>query len=201
MINHSDRFFEETTAMDQHFAGRVFRVEVHQVRLPDGSLANREIVRHNGGACIAAIDDDENVYLVRQFRKPFDAELLELPAGKLEIGEDPLACARRELTEETGLSAESIEWLATAYPSPGYVSETLSIYLATGLTFGESNLDDGEFLSVHPYPLNEALAMIDRGEILDAKTQIGLLKARRVLDQRRLTYRTEGIYPEGKHHG
>lgn len=186
MTDEHNSFLEETTQMDQHFDGRVFKVEVHQVRLPDGRMAMREIVRHNGGACIVAVDAQENVYLVRQFRKPYDAELLELPAGKLEIGEDPLACATRELMEETGLRADLIEWLATAYPSPGYCSETLSIYLATGLTYGENKLDDGEFLSVHPYPLDEALAMIDRGEIRDAKTQIGLLKARRVLDQRKM---------------
>ncbi|MDD2533623.1 MAG: NUDIX hydrolase [Eubacteriales bacterium] len=178
-------FHEETTAMDQHFDGRVFKVEVHQVRLPDGKMAMREIVRHNGGACIVAVDDQENVYLVSQFRKPYEQELLELPAGKLEIGEDPLVCATRELMEETGLRAASMTWLATVYPSPGYCSETLSIYLATELTYGENNLDDGEFLSVHVYPLHEALAMIDRGEIRDAKTQVGLLRARRVLDQRR----------------
>ena len=162
-----------------------FQVEVHDVRLPDGRMAKREIVRHNGGACVVAIDDQENVYLVCQFRKPFDEELLELPAGKLEIGEDPLACATRELTEETGLSASSIEWLATVYPSPGYLSEVLWIYIATGLKYGQNNLDDGEFLSVHPYPMAEVLDMIDRGEIRDAKTQVGILRAARVLAARK----------------
>jgi ADP-ribose pyrophosphatase len=185
-MNHEQtNFHEETTAMDQCFAGRVFQVEVHDVRLPDGRMAKREIVRHNGGACVVAVDDDENVYLVRQFRKPFEEELLEVPAGKLEVGEDPLDCATRELMEETGLAASSIEWLATVYPSPGYLSEILWIYLATGLTYGQSNLDDGEFLSVHPYPMSELLAMIDRGEIRDAKTQVGLLRAARVLAARK----------------
>ena len=185
-MNHEQmNFHEETTAMDQRFAGRVFQVEVHDVRLPDGRMAKREIVRHNGGACVVAVDDDDNVYLVRQFRKPFEEELLEVPAGKLEVGEDPLECATRELMEETGLAARSIEWLATVYPSPGYLSEILYIYLATGLTYGQNNLDDGEFLSVHPYPMAELLAMIDRGEIRDAKTQVGLLRAARVLAARK----------------
>lgn len=187
MPEPEQNFREETTGMDQKFAGRVFQVEVHEVRLPDGRLAKREIVRHSGGACVVAIDDQDHVYLVRQYRKPYDTELLELPAGKLEPGEDPLDCATRELTEETGMTAQSIEWLATVYPSPGYCSETLSIYLATGLTYGQSNLDDGEFLSVHPYPLEEALSMVDRGDIRDAKTVVGLLRAQRVLQQRKGT--------------
>lgn len=185
MNREQKNFQEETTAFDQRFAGRVFQVEVHDVRLPDGRMAKREIVRHNGGACVVAVDEHENVYLVRQFRKPFDEELLEVPAGKLEPGEDPLACATRELMEETGLAAESIEWLATVYPSPGYLSEVLWIYLATGLTYGQNNLDDGEFLSVHPLPMALVLDMIDRGEIRDAKTQIGLLRAARVLATRK----------------
>lgn len=185
MDQDHQNFHEETTRMDRHFDGRVFSVEVHDVRLADGRMAKREIVRHSGGACIVAVDAQEQVYLVRQFRKPYDTELLELPAGKLEPGEDPLVCATRELQEETGMTAESMEWLATVYPSPGYCSETLSIYLATQLTYGQNNLDDGEYLSVHPYPLSEALAMVDRGEILDAKTQVGLMRAARVLAQRK----------------
>lgn len=185
MMQETPDFNETTTDMSRHFEGRVFTVEVHDVRLSDGRMAKREIVRHSGGACIVAIDSQDQVYLVRQFRKPYDAVLLELPAGKLEPGEDPLVCATRELQEETGMKADLIEWLATVYPSPGYCSETLTIFLATGLTYGQSNLDDGEFLSVHPYPLAEALDMIDRGEICDAKTQVGLLRAARTLAQRK----------------
>jgi len=106
MPEFEQEFHEETTGMDQKFAGRVFQVEVHDVRLPDGRMAKREIVRHSGGACVVAVDDQEHVYLVRQYRKPYDTELLELPAGKLEPAEDPLACATRELTEETGMTAQ-----------------------------------------------------------------------------------------------
>lgn len=128
-----------------------------------------------------AVDEHQQVYLVRQFRKPFDEMLLEIPAGKLEAGEDPLDCARRELTEETGLSADRIEWLATVYPSPGYCSEKLTIFLATGLTQGQACPDDGEHLSCHAYPLDELMGMIERGEIRDAKTQVGLLTLSRRL--------------------
>lgn len=169
-------FTEKTVHCDQVFHGRVFDVEVQTVMLHDGHPARREIVRHNGGACVVAVDDLENVYLVRQFRKPYDDMLLEIPAGKLEPGEDPLDCARRELTEETGLRAEKIDWLATVYPSPGYCSETLTIFLATGLTQGDASPDEGEHLSCHAYPLSELLAMIDRGEIRDGKTIIGILR-------------------------
>lgn len=178
-------FSELTIEKETLFSGRVFQVEYHTVSLPDGRTAHREIVRHNGGACVVALDERESVYLVRQFRKPYDMEMLELPAGKLEIGEDPLECARRELKEEAGLVAEHIDLLATVYPSPGYCSETLSIYLATGLTVGESQLDDGEFLDLHVFPLEQTLAMIDRGEIRDAKTQVGLLKVARMLAQQK----------------
>lgn len=176
-------FTEETISKDILFNGRVFQVELHTVRLPDGRQARREIVRHYGGACVVALDERRHVYLVRQYRKPYDMDMLELPAGKLEPGEDPLECARRELQEETGLLATDIRLLATVYPSPGYCSETLSIFLATGLSAGESQLDDGEFLDIHVFPIEQALAMIDSGEIRDAKTQIGLLKVARILSQ------------------
>jgi ADP-ribose pyrophosphatase len=166
---------EKTLNVEYPFKGRVFNVEVQTVQMHDGRTARREIVRHGGGACILAVDDDLQVYMVKQFRKPYDVELLEIPAGKLEPGEEPIVCARRELQEETGFHAQKIEWLATIYPSPGYCSETLSIYLATGLTQGEASPDDGEHLVCKPYALADILAMLDRGEICDAKTQVALL--------------------------
>lgn len=175
-------FNEETIHTDLVFDGRVFQVEVQSVRLHDGRPAMREIVRHSGGACVIPLDDDQHVYLVRQFRKPYDQMLLEIPAGKLEPGEDPLVCARRELTEETGLQADRFEHLSTLYPSPGYCSEILTIYLATGLVSGQANPDDGEHLSCHRYPLSEALTMLDNGEIRDAKTQVALLTLARRLN-------------------
>jgi ADP-ribose pyrophosphatase len=177
----NEMFTEETIDKTIHFEGRVFTIEEHTVRLHDGQRARREIVRHPGGACVVPVDADGNVHMVQQFRKPYDMMLLEIPAGKLEPGEDPLVCAVRELGEETGFTANNVEWLATVYPSPGYCDETLTIYIATGLTIGDVNPDEGEFLSNRSLPLNEALEMIDRGLIRDAKTQIGLLRAERWL--------------------
>lgn len=174
-------FSEKTIHSDTVFSGRVFSVEVQTVRLHDGRPAHREIVRHNGGACIVAMDSRQQVYLVHQFRKPYDAMMLEIPAGKLEPGEAPLSAARRELTEETGLTADKIELLATMYPSPGYCSETLTIFLATGLTQGKATPDEGEHLSCQCYPLSDVLEMIDSGEIRDAKTIVGLLTLSRRL--------------------
>jgi len=182
----SKLFTETTETVDKVFEGQVFKVEVQTVRMPDGRPARREIVRHNGGACVVALDDKNQVYLVRQYRKPYDQELLEIPAGKLEPDEDPKTCAQRELAEETGLRAQNVKWLATIYPSPGYCSETLWIYLATDLTPGESRLDDGEHLTCQAYPLTDVLSMIDRGEICDAKTLVALLTLSRRLSGREL---------------
>ncbi|NLV47763.1 MAG: NUDIX hydrolase [Clostridiaceae bacterium] len=169
--------------IDKPFAGRVFTVEVHAVTLPDGQVSEREIVRHSGGACVLAIDADRRVAMVRQYRKALDRVMLEIPAGKLEPGEDPLDCARRELSEETGLTARCYQKLATLNPSPGYCSETLHLYLATDLTAGKAHLDQGEFLTCEWVPLDELLAMIDLDQIGDAKTLAALLTACRRIDQ------------------
>lgn len=163
------------------FTGRVFAAEILDVRLQDGSVSKREIVRHNGGASIVALDDDMNVYVVRQFRAPFQQVLVETPAGKLEVDEDPRDCAIRELREETGLTADNIEELGCIFPSPGYCAEALYLFLATGLHQNENNLDEGEFLNVEKIPLTELLGKIEEGKIRDAKTVVALLKtARRV---------------------
>lgn len=178
-------FSEETIDKKVHFEGRVFTVEEHTVRLHDGQRARREIVRHSGGACIVPIDEKGQVHLVQQFRKPYDMMQLEIPAGKLEPGEDPYVCAVRELAEETGLRAENVEWLATVYPSPGYCDEILTIYIATELSPGQASPDEGEFVSSRSMPLQEAIDMVDRGLIKDAKSQIGLLRAERWLRLKR----------------
>ena len=163
------------------FEGKVFTVEVRKVELFDGSTANREVVLHNGGASIVALDDDNNVYLVKQFRSPYEKVLFEIPAGKLEKGEDPKECAIRELKEETGMVADEIIDLGHMYATPGYCSEIIYMYLAKGLHPGEGCPDDGEFLQVHKMPLPLVVKMVEDGTISDAKTAIAILKtARRV---------------------
>ncbi len=172
---------EKTLESETVFSGRVFDVEVRKVELCDGTIARREVVLHNGGATICALDADNNVFMVRQFRSPFEKVLLELPAGKLEKGEDPRACAIRELKEETGMTADEVTDLGFMYSSPGYCGEKIYMFLAKGLSSGEGNPDDGEFLQVTKLPLKEAVDRIMRGEISDAKTVAALLKAARMV--------------------
>ena len=164
------------------YKGRVFTVEKLTVTLPDGHESFREVVRHGGGAAIVAVDDKENVYMVRQFRIAAGREMMEIPAGKIEPGEDPAVCAARELTEETGLKAGKMEHLISMYATPGYCGEKLHIYLATDLSVGNPHRDPGEFLNIRSYKLRELLDMVTDGQLEDAKTVVGLLlAARRIL--------------------
>ncbi|HHU04226.1 MAG: NUDIX hydrolase [Saccharofermentanales bacterium] len=167
---------EETLSSDLRFIGRVFTVETFDVQLPDGRKSKREIVHHPGGACVLALDENQDLYLVKQYRVGAQAPLREIPAGKLEGEENPLLCARRELLEEVGLIADSWQLLTQFYPSPGYTDELISVYLATNLTKGKQQLDDGEFLTVEKIALDTAIAEVESGQISDGKTIIAILK-------------------------
>ena len=158
------------------FNGRVIRVTVDKVQLEDGTTSTREIVHHHGGACVLPVDADGSVTMVRQFRYAFGEEIWELPAGKLEPGEDPFESAKRELSEECGLSADNYIDLGVVYPTVGYDSEKIYLWAATGLHKGGQHLDAGEFLDVVRMPFEEALQKVLHGEIKDSKTQIGLMK-------------------------
>ena len=159
------------------YAGRVITMQVDTVRLPDGNTATREVVRHPGGVCVAALSDRQELLFVRQFRYPYETVLLELPAGKLSPGEDPALCAARELKEETGAEAAELTSLGVLYPSVGYTDERLHLYMATGLSFGECCPDEDEFLEVERIPLLKAVEMVEAGELPDAKTQALVLRA------------------------
>ncbi len=169
---------DETTVKETYvFNGRIINVRVDDILLPNGKPANREIVEHNGGVTIVALTDENEVLMVRQFRYPYKKVILEIPAGKLEKGEDPREAAIRELKEETGATTKNFEFLGEIYPTPGYTEEIIRLYLAKNLSFSEQKLDDDEFLTVEKIPLDEAVRMVQNGEIPDGKTQIGILRA------------------------
>ena len=160
------------------FKGALIDVHHMTVRLPNGREALREVVRHKGAAAVVPVDAQGIVTLVRQHRVVVDQVTLEIPAGKLDhVGEDPLACAHRELEEETGLHAGRMELLCPMITTPGFCTEKVSIYLATDLTPSSAHLDDDEFLNVVRMPLAEAVARAARGELPDGKTALGLMLA------------------------
>ena len=170
-------FYEKPLSSDIKYDGRILRVRYDTVELQNGDRTFREVVDHTGGVGVIAITPEGRVPMVRQFRYPFMAETLEIPAGKLEKGEEPLACAVRELSEETGYTAGRMISLGTLLPSPGYCAETLYIYLALDVTPGRAHLDQGEFLNVEYYPLQELHRMVMSGQLTDAKTVLAVLKA------------------------
>ena len=164
---------EKTLSSTTIYDGKVIKVMRDQVSLPNGESAYREIVHHNGGATVLAVKDDM-VYFVRQYRYAYHDELLELPAGKLNEGEDPKSCAIRELEEETGLRATDVDLITKLYPSPGYTDEVIYVYLALDFVQGTQHLDEDEFLGVITLPLSTVKDMLDSGEIRDAKTIVAL---------------------------
>lgn len=174
-------YYEKTVESEYKFEGQVVKLRVDVVEMPNGNTAEREIIEHNGGVCVLPIDEQGNIYFVRQYRHPFEKDLLEIPAGKLNKGEDPLECGIRELKEETGLSADKMTLLSHSIPTPGYTNEIIHIYLAQGLTHGEAQLDEDEFLNVEKYHLSEAIEMARKGDIADGKTLIALFMAKDII--------------------
>lgn len=175
------RFMEKKLSGKSTYHGVVIDVRVDDVELINGRTSRREVVEHCGGVTILPVDTDGCAYMVRQYRYPVGRELLEAPAGKMEPGEKPLACAIRELREETGFTAEKLIDMHPEYPSPGFCEEILYMYLATGLTPGVQQLDADEFLGVEKWPLDKLTDMIMKGEIIDGKTIIAVFKARELL--------------------
>jgi ADP-ribose pyrophosphatase len=168
---------EETISTRRVYDGRVVSLRVDRVRLPDGRVTDREIVEHGGAVGIVALDDEQNVVLVRQFRSALGMHLLEIPAGTLGGGEDVRACAFRELREETGYSARQMEPVYAFYSSPGFSNERIWLFLATDLSPGSQDVESDELIEVVKVPLERALQMVAAGEICDGKSILGLIAA------------------------
>ncbi len=168
--------FENKINSETMFKGSIITVTKDEVMLENGKTSYREVVHHGGGAGVIAIDENDNIYLVRQFRYALGKELLEIPAGKLEKSEQPLLTAKRELAEEAGIVASEYINLNTVVPTCGYCNEIIYIYAAKNLTFTNTNPDDDEFVSVIKTPLNKAVKMVLSGEICDSKTVSAVLQ-------------------------
>ena len=164
------------------YTGKVLNLDVDRVRFPDGSVGELEIIRHSGASAVVPFlsdpaGEDPQLLLIKQYRYAANGFVYELPAGRLDPGEDPADCARRELREETGCSADRVEFLYTMYTTPGFTDERIHLFMATGLTQGETGHESDEFLTIEPHPLSHALEMIRDGAIQDAKTALGILYA------------------------
>jgi len=167
---------EKTLEQQYIYKGKIINLRVDKAELPNGKPCIREVVEHAGGVTVAALTGDMELMLVRQFRYPYSETVLELPAGKMELGEDPLGCGKRELLEEAGAVAGKYIDLGKFYPTPGYCGETIHLYGAMDLTYTEQNLDEDEFLEVEKIPLERVVQMIKNNEIRDGKTQAAVLK-------------------------
>ena len=170
---------EKQLSYQYFFEGKIMKARLDEVLLPNGRRARREVCEHVGGVGVLPVDRLGNIILVRQFRYPYDTELLEIPAGKLDHGaEDFTACGARELKEETGCTAGRIVPLGAQYPSPGFLTEVVHLFAALDLTEGEMQPDEDEFVEVVRLPIAEVEAMIARDEIRDAKTIVAMYRAR-----------------------
>lgn len=168
---------EKQISSKKVYEGCLLQVYRDEVILPNGSQGHRELIRHNGAVCVVPLTDDNQVYMERQFRYPIYSVVTEIPAGKLDYKEeDRLSAAKRELKEETGLTADRWTFLGEYLPAFAYSDERISMYLAQGLHEGKRSLDADEFLNVKKVPLNDLVELIMKGEIRDGKTQIALLK-------------------------
>ena len=175
--------FEKTVKSEKIYEGRIISLRKDTVELENGKTALREVVEHPGGVCVVPVTDDNHIIFVRQYRYPFGEALLEIPAGKLNPGEDHFECGKRELLEETGAIPSEYSYMGVLYPTTAYLTEKIHMYLAKGLSFSSQSLDDDEFLDVVKVPFEKAVEMVMSNEIKDSKTQIAVLKAKILLSR------------------
>lgn len=172
---------EKTISSETIYEGVIFTVRKDSAELEDGSVARRDIILHSGGVCVIPVTENNEIFMVRQYRYPFHEITCEIPAGKLNHGENHAECGKRELLEETGFTCSEYIYLGEMYPTPAYNSEITHMYLAKGLEYKKQNLDDDEFLDVIKVPLEKAVEMVMKNELKDGKTQLVILKAARIL--------------------
>ncbi|WP_066312628.1 NUDIX hydrolase [Bacillus sp. FJAT-29814] len=163
---------EKTIKSEEIFSGKIVSLHLQEVELPNGKTSKREIIKHPGAVAIIAVTNENKIIMVEQYRKALERAIVEIPAGKLEKGEEPASCARRELEEETGYECESLELLTSFYTSPGFADEIVHVFLAKGLTKKENSaaLDEDEFVILEELTLEEALQYVKEQKIYDAKT-------------------------------
>lgn len=166
---------EETISSEDIYKGSFLSLRKDTVRLPNGKISSRDIVVHPGAVVVLAMDNNGYIPMVCQYRKAVDDMLLELPAGKMEYGEEPRQCALRELTEETGYTADNVRQLTTFYSTPGFSTESMHLFLATGITSGTSDTDEDEFIEVENYKIDKLVEMVMAGDIKDSKSIVGIL--------------------------
>ena len=166
-------FEEKTLSEELIYKGKIIDLKKQKVTVKNGT-SYREIIEHNGGAVLLAVTDDKKMIMIRQFRKPAEKVMFEVPAGKIDPGEDPIVTAKRELKEETGYTAENIRYLTRFYTSVGYSKEVLYLYLCTGLTPGETDFDENEAIDMELWDIDELYQMVLKGELDDAKTIIAI---------------------------
>jgi NTP pyrophosphohydrolases including oxidative damage repair enzymes len=171
---------EETIKVERIFTGKILTLDVETVKLPDGQIGTREVIHHPGAVAILPVDSTGEIFMVRQYRKALEQVLLEIPAGKLEPGEDPMECAKRELAEEIGKKAENWTLLVSVWSAPGFADEKLYIYLAEGLSEYFLAPDEDEFLQVEKYSVERLQSLIRSGEVQDTKTVLALLAAGKI---------------------
>lgn len=177
------KLFEKTISSKEVFKGRIIDVTLDEVELENGKKSSREVVGHPGGVCIAALTKENELLFVRQFRYPYHEVVLELPAGKLEPGQNPLENGKRELLEETGAVGYSYVSLGQLYPSPGYCAEIIHLYFCRVESFQQPSPDEDEFLNIEKIPLEKAVEMVLNHQIPDGKTQTAVLKTALLLQR------------------
>ncbi len=177
-------FEEKTIETEMLYRGSVLNLRKDKVTVQNG-VSYREIIEHNGGAVIAAVTDEGKMVMVRQYRKPANRVVFEVPAGKIDPGEEPLATAARELKEETGYTADNIEFITSFYPTVGYSEEQLYLFLASGLTAGETSFDENEAIDLEEVEITMLHDMVMKGEIHDAKSMIAILMVYDLLNSKK----------------